>query len=67
MNRGWRRLLAGGLIGAVASMLLGRRRGSLVMEKKIRRQVGPIFRSFLGLLTKEGLGQGLLFLRRRLR
>ncbi|NLW59888.1 MAG: hypothetical protein GX073_06045 [Firmicutes bacterium] len=67
MNRRWRRLLAGGIIGAAASMLLGRRRGSPAMERKLRRQVRPIFRSVLGLLTKEGLGQSLLFLRRRVK
>ncbi|HEY8392924.1 MAG TPA: hypothetical protein VIL83_09370 [Capillibacterium sp.] len=67
MKRGWRRLLAGGLIGAAASMLLGGRRGSLAMEKKLRRQAGPLFRSFLGLLAKEGLGERWLFLRRRVK
>ncbi len=66
MNRRWRRLLAGGIIGAAASMFLGRRRGSAAMEKKLRRQVGPMFRSFLGALMRGGLGQR-LSLRRRVR
>ncbi|HHT48378.1 MAG TPA: hypothetical protein GXZ98_03680 [Firmicutes bacterium] len=69
MNRRWRRLLTGGLIGAAVSMLMGRgrKRTALSMEKRLRRQVGPMVRSFLGAFAKEGLGQKLFFLRRRVK
>lgn len=69
MFRGWRRLLAGGLLGAVVSLMVdrNRQRRKAVGRSSLLRWMGPFLSVFLGEMGKEGIWRKLLPLRRRMR
>ena len=68
MNRRLRRLLTGGLLGAAASFMMGRRKqGARGNRRNDRQLMGPMFLSFLNTIRKAGWWQKFFPLKRRIR